>query len=454
MSQESKPQTCLTNESLNINISNLYPTNRSNYCFYTGELGENVITNVIRDILPNIDIPYHRVTVNGSDIRIFYDGKLIGKFEVLNLDSKSYINSKRALSIKQNLKGVKYKGVICSFFNATSRAKEILKNIPICTIGFQLLPSKFHQYYAMLNKVHHRRIASIRSLKMLKNTLKSFFCRIGLNLLMYASRSRISISDTINLKNTNLSIDVKNIETENKRARTEEKTESSTPREDSVSTTSVGTETRRLKLKEISFDSKEISPNLGKISTVSIKIRAFYNRLRTSVLNLLFKLWDDKCGSVTLANWIPIKLKNKNGRARRRKMFPCAFRVVVVCPYHSQFYACFLLVFYEYVKRLLKYGCYDEDKIYSRAKCYLLHKMWIYKNHILAKCKCKPKSIIDNEIVDRQFRSPLSSFEPCKNYRCTFMINKKICPYLIAIEKSSIKPKQLNLSAFMNGGLS
>jgi hypothetical protein len=77
--------------------------------------------------------------------------------------------------------------------------------------------------------------------------------------------------------------------------------------------------------------------------------------------------------------------------------------------------------------------------------------MWIYKNHILAKCKCKPRSIIDNEIVDRQFRSPLSSFEPCKNYRCTFMINKKICPYLIAIEKTSIKPRQLKLVGFMNG---
>jgi hypothetical protein len=77
--------------------------------------------------------------------------------------------------------------------------------------------------------------------------------------------------------------------------------------------------------------------------------------------------------------------------------------------------------------------------------------MWIYKNHILAKCKCKPKSIIDDEIVDRQFRSPLSSFEPCKNYRCTFMINKKICPYLLTIKKTSIKPKQLNLSVFMNG---
>jgi len=183
------------------------------------------------------------------------------------------------------------------------------------------------------------------------------------------------------------------------------------------------------------------------------KLRSAFVNLLSEIEMLFSKIWNDKHGEVTLANWIPVKLrtKNKTNRARSQKMFPCPFRVVVICPYHSQFYACFLLVFYEYVKRLLKYGCYDEDKIYSRAKSYLLHKMWIYKNHILAKCKCKPKSIIDNEIVDRQFRSPLSSFEPCKNYRCTFIINKKICPYLIAIEKTSIKPKQLNLTVFMNG---
>jgi hypothetical protein len=177
------------------------------------------------------------------------------------------------------------------------------------------------------------------------------------------------------------------------------------------------------------------------------------SRFLGETMNLLKNLWYNRYGSVTLANWIPVKLKTKNktSRTRSQKIFSCPFRIILVCPYYRQFYACFLLVFYEYVKRLLKYGCYDEDKIYSRAKSYLLHKMWIYKNHILVKCKCKPRSIIDNEIVDRQFRSPLSSFEPCKNYRCTFMINKKTCPYLLAIEKTSIKPRQLKLVGFMNG---
>ena len=242
----------IKNDSNNLNFSGIgnlkYPTSRLEYSFHTGELAENVITTIVKNILPYTEIPYHNVVVNGSDLKIYYHGKLLAKFEILNFDSNSYINSKRALSIKQNLKGVKYKGVICSFFNATSRAKEILKNIPVCTIGFQLLPSKFHQYYVRLNKVHHRRIANNRSLKQLKNTLKSFFHRIGLDLLMYVSRiSRTRISNTINLKNTNFNIDVKNIETENKEARTEEKTESSTFK--GISSSS----------EEISFDSKENS---------------------------------------------------------------------------------------------------------------------------------------------------------------------------------------------------
>jgi hypothetical protein len=56
----------------------------------------------------------------------------------------------------------------------------------------------------------------------------------------------------------------------------------------------VSSETTRLEPKEISysseeisFDSTEISPSLGKISTIRVKIRAFYNRLKTSILNLL-----------------------------------------------------------------------------------------------------------------------------------------------------------------------
>jgi hypothetical protein len=66
-----------------------------------------------------------------------------------------------------------------------------------------LLPSKFHEFYTKLNRVRHRKIANDRSLKELKNRIKSFFYRIGLNMLMYAgriSRGRMSRSRISNKK--------------------------------------------------------------------------------------------------------------------------------------------------------------------------------------------------------------------------------------------------------------
>jgi hypothetical protein len=48
---------------------------------------------------------------------------------------------------------------------------------------------------------------------------------------MYVSRTRIFLSNTINLKNINLDINVKNVETENDGAKTEENTQSATFRD-------------------------------------------------------------------------------------------------------------------------------------------------------------------------------------------------------------------------------
>jgi len=266
------------------------------------------------------------------------------------------------------------------------------------------------------------RIVIVKPTLKLSNQCLELLFNYGINVVYPDSISYIvkegnKLLEAKSTKNTSKNTNAEKSGMENDGARTEKKTQSETFRD-------------------------KFKTKIGKMS-----------RFVSEILNLLRRLWYDKCGSITLVNWIPIKLKakNKTNRTKNQRMFSCPFRVVVVCPYHSQFYTCFLLIFFDYVKRLLKYRCYDENEIYSRAKSYLLYRMWIYKNHILAKCKCKPKSIIDNEIVDRQFRSPLSSFEPCKNYRCSTMIGKRICPYLIAIEKTKIKPKQLNLSAFMNG---
>jgi hypothetical protein len=259
--------------------------------------------------------------------------------------------------------------------------------------------------------------------------------RLEANKVLEPNSSKNSDSKNSNIldsKNENSKIRAKNIETENRRAITEEKTESST-------------------FKEISYSSEEIS-YLEKEFSPSKRLKIVCMNLFLQIKRLVLGLWYNRSGSVTLVNWIPIKLrtKNKNGRKRSQKMFSCPFRVVVVCSHYPQFYLCSLLVVYDCIQKLLRLG-YDEDKIYHYIQYCLLKGMWQYKNTLLIRCRCKPISFIDNEIVDRRFRTTLSIFEPCKKYKCSTMIGRRICPYLLAIKKIRVKAKQLNLSTFMEG---
>jgi hypothetical protein len=149
-------------------------------------------------------------------------------------------------------------------------------------------------------------------------------------------------------------------ETENNEARTEEKTESSTSREYIVPPSGGGTEMRRLEIKEISFNLKEISPNEGEISTVSVKIRSFYNRFKASMLNLLFKVWNDKTGNVALTKkprtftWKPkygFQVAPNQFQMRLIKQtYPCQYKFLVWCTEHKKYkYLCKLSNSFDYV---------------------------------------------------------------------------------------------------------
>ena len=348
MSQE----TCVDINSTNLNLSRLYPTDRSTYCLYIGQLGEDIVSTTIRDILPSFSIPVHDITVNGSDIKIFYDGRLIGKFEVLNFNSSSYIDSKRALSIKENLKGIKYKGLICSFYNATSKARKILKNIPVCSIGFQLLPKEFHQFYTKQNRVHHRRIASIRTLKMLKNTLKSFFHRIGLDLLMYVSTNEIS---TNRLPSKKMCVSEKNEALEfgtdgNVSKRFKVSMYVSKISRSRIPRTNVSERSEVSVSKEIegkSIDSK--SSTFRDKFKLKLKelVKLVGETFKVGILNLLswikalaLNLWHDRSGNVALVKtskttWKPrygFYVSDNQVQTRLfRHTYPCKYKIPVIC---------------------------------------------------------------------------------------------------------------------------
>jgi hypothetical protein len=172
------------------------------------------------------------------------------------------------------------------------------------------------------------------------------------------SRTGMYVSNTNKISNKKLNISSKNIETENRRA--------ITSREYIVPPSGGGTEIRRLEIKEISFDSKEISPSRGKISTVSVKIRSFYNRFKASMLNLLSKVWNDKTGNVALTKkprvpkWKPregFQVAPNQIQVRLMKhTYPCQYKLLVWCTELKKFkYLCklsdfFTLNFDSYIK--------------------------------------------------------------------------------------------------------
>jgi len=61
---------------------------------------------------------------------------------------------------------ITYKGIICNHGNFTKEAKRILKNIPVCLIGFQSLPKPFYKWFKERTGIH-----------ITPQVLREFFCQ-------------------------------------------------------------------------------------------------------------------------------------------------------------------------------------------------------------------------------------------------------------------------------------
>jgi len=235
-----------------------------------------------------------------------------------------------------------------------------------------------------LNKVHHRRIANNRSLKQLKNTLKSFFHRIGLDLLMYVSRisrTKISVSKILNLKNESLKIRAKKRETENNEARTEENTQSETFKVK-----------HRTKLEKL-------------------------NGFLMQILNLFKSLWFDKSGNVELIKkskksrtlkWRPISgfqvSLNQIQTRLVKHTYPCKNKVLIFCTQKRKpRYLCKLARIEKdnlwWYNQMLFCKCYDEDDcVQQGTSCFynmihdlidecpwsrtMLEEQWIFEKNL------------------------------------------------------------------------
>jgi len=451
-----------------------YPVHRIEYTYKTGSIAERLVSDILRD--EGIEVEPHNVNENGVDVKA--KDVDIG-IEVWNWCKPHEYNS-RIQSIIENLKPYPFRALVTSFISKDVRdyieSTYVLSPIFVVELGFQILPKEWKQFYKNEKNIlfypsreayvkvrqkmkplidaikrvrrdkilakyfpsydygdmvildatgctneefnnflrdleeHKERVALISvpepSVESLNKKLLS--TKEGFNAYVYRS--------SINSKSICKNNSSKNRETENNEARTEENTQSSTFRD--------------------------------KFRTKLAKIGRFLGE----GMNLLKSLWYNRYGTMSLVHWIPVKLKNKNktNRARSQKIFSCPFRIILVCPYYKQFYACLIQIIDDYISRVEKYG-YNEEQIEKLVDRTILRHTWKSKNQILGKCKCKPISIIDDEITSRRAYNGIAVTEPCKKMRCSQLIKDGKCEWMGLLSEHKVKPRQLKLVGFMNG---
>jgi hypothetical protein len=191
-----------------------YPVKRRSYCESVGDAGQRTVKEALKMLGCQVTMA-KSVHANNVDIIFYRDGK-IGALEVFNEDAnRSYISTKRASGMRRNLRGFKYKGVVCNEgLTKSSETRRIIKNIPFLKLGFQILPRRFYDFFNKRRELFHRKIDSRNTLKHVKNALEGFLVKIGFTLPMYISNvnlvSNVDFVGNITLCNLDL-CDVDNL---------------------------------------------------------------------------------------------------------------------------------------------------------------------------------------------------------------------------------------------------
>jgi hypothetical protein len=449
-----------------------YPVHRIEYTYKTGSIAEKLVSDILRE--EGIDIEYHDVHENGVDVKA--KDIDIG-IEVWNW-SKPHEYSSRIQSVLENLKPFQFRALVTSFISKDVKdyieSTYIMSPIFIIELGFQILPKEWKDFYKNRKNIvfYPSREAYVKvklKLKPLIDAIKrvrrdkildKYFPSYDYgdmvildatgctneqfnNFLRDLEQQREKVAlitvqepsiespfnnllstkepfyayvyeNNLNLKNENLKIRVENIEAENNKARTEEETKSSTFKE--ISSQS----------KEISGSEPEFSPSKGKISTVSVKIRSFYNRLKISVLNLLSNLWFDKTGNVALIKkprtftWKPkygFQVAPNQFQMRLMKQtYPCEYKFLVWCTEYKKFrYLCKLSSSFDCVFdtsiRLYKnrWYCYcNED---GEEYCPSYDTMCYYNMDREQWCRWHKPRMIEQELMAKaiEWKKPKSS---------------------------------------------
>jgi len=116
---------------------------------------------------------------NGTDLKVWYDGKLVLVAEVLNWSVGSYLSEKRSKNIKDNLNQYSCPKVL---IHTTLSNHEVQKfadtDIIVFKIGYQLLPKYFYNFFREKNQIQQRRYDSKETKEDLKMKIQTLMTTI------------------------------------------------------------------------------------------------------------------------------------------------------------------------------------------------------------------------------------------------------------------------------------
>ena len=146
---------------------NKYPVPKTKYLQSVGRLLPHRICQILKEL--NYEAEMSTKQSNGTDLKVWYDGKLVLVAEVLNWSVGSYLSEKRSKNIKDNLNQYSCPKVL---IHTTLSNHEVQKfadtDIIVFKIGYQLLPKYFYNFFREKNQVQQRRYDS----KEIKEDLK------------------------------------------------------------------------------------------------------------------------------------------------------------------------------------------------------------------------------------------------------------------------------------------
>jgi len=157
------------NNNLTKKLFGKYPEYRSKYTEMVGKIAEIKISQAL--LKKEYDIEPHLVQDKGADVII---PSLKGAIEILNWREPHYYDE-RVESIVDNLREYDCKGLLVSFINEDTKMKITSKfpDIVIRELGFQILPSKYYEFYKSRTETDNRRFWSKRLEKYIDNVVGS-----------------------------------------------------------------------------------------------------------------------------------------------------------------------------------------------------------------------------------------------------------------------------------------